>query len=106
MPYKIECYVKTLSSDGSFTVRGVDGYYLERGEKAYNVFWKERDNKNENDKAELKKISEGFKVPTDGRQWELQTLLIAKGNNQKILVEVDEGKFYDSSVEIHKITLY
>lgn len=58
------------------------------------------------DKAELKKISEGFKVPTDGRQWELQTLLIAKGNNQKILVEVDEGKFYDSSVEIHKITLY
>ena len=92
MPYKIECYVKTLSSDGSFTIRGVDGYYLERGEKTYNVFW------NENDKAEL--------VPTDGRQWELQTLLIAKGNNQKILVEVDEGKFYDSSVEIHKITLY
>ena len=100
MPYKIECYVKTLSSDGSFTVRGVDGYYLERGEKAYNVFW------NENDKAELKEISDKFKVPTDGRQWELQTLLIAKGNNQKILVEVDEGKFYDSSVEIHKITLY
>ena len=33
MPYKIECYVKTLSSDGSFTIRGVDGYYLERGEK-------------------------------------------------------------------------
>lgn len=100
MPYKIECYVKTLSSDGSFTIRGVDGYYLERGEKIYNVFW------NENDKAELKEISDKFKVPTDGRQWELQTLLIAKGNNQKILVEVDEGKFYDSSVEIHKITLY
>lgn len=58
------------------------------------------------DKAELKEISDKFKVPTDGRQWELQTLLIAKGNNQKILVEVDEGKFYDSSVEIHKITLY
>ena len=100
MPYKIECYVKTLSSDGSFTIRGVDGYYLERGEKTYNVFW------NENDKAELKEISDKFKVPTDGRQWEYQILLIAKGNNQKILVEVDEGKFYDSSVEIHKITLY
>lgn len=100
MPYKIECYVKTLSSDGSFTIRGVDGYYLERGEKTYNVFW------NENDKAELKEISDKFKVPTDGRQWELQTLLIAKGNNQKILVEVDEGKFNDSPVEIHKITLY
>lgn len=99
MPYKIECYVKTLSSDGSFTIRGVDGYYLERGEKTYNVFW------NENDKAELKEISDKFKVPTDGRQWELQTLLIAKGNNQKILVEVDEGKFNDSPVEIHKITL-
>ena len=98
MPYKIECYVKTLSSDGSFTIRGVDGYYLERGEKTYNVFW------NENDKAELKEISDKFKVPTDGRQWELQTLLIAKGNNQKILVEVDEGKFNDSPVEIHKIT--
>ena len=100
MPYKIECYVKTLSSDGSFTIRGVDGYYLERGEKTYNVFW------NENDKAELNEISDKFKVPTDGRQWELQTLLIAKGNNQKILVEVDEGKFNDSPVEIHKITLY
>ena len=99
MPYKIECYVKTLSSDGSFTIRGVDGYYLERGEKTYNVFW------NENDKAELKEISDKFKVPTDGRQWELQTLLIAKGNNQKILVEVDEGKFNDSPVEIHKITI-
>ena len=99
MPYKIECYVKTLSSDGSFTIRGVDGYYLERGEKTYNVFW------NENDKAELKEISDKFKVPTDGRQWELQTLLIAKGNNQKILVEVDDGKFNDSPVEIHKITL-
>lgn len=106
MPYKIECYVKTLSSDGSFTIRGVDGYYLERGEKAYNVFWEERDNKNENDKAELKKISEGFKVPTDGRQWEYQILLTAKSNNQKILVEVDDGKFNDSPVEIHKITLY
>lgn len=105
MPYKIECYVKTLSSDGSFTVRGVDGYYLERGEKAYNVFWGERDNKNENDKAELKKISEGFKVPTDGCQWEYQILLTAKSNNQKILVEVDDGKFNDSPVEIHKITL-
>ena len=99
MPYKIECYVKTLSSDGSFTIRGVDGYYLERGEKIYNVFW------NENDKAELKEISDKFKVPTDGRQWEYQILLTAKSNNQKILVEVDDGKFNDSPVEIHKITL-
>lgn len=35
--YKIECYVETVSSDGCVTVRGVDGYRLERG-KTYNVF--------------------------------------------------------------------
>ncbi len=40
--YKIECYVETVSSDGNATVRGVDGYRLEKKEgekeKTYNVF--------------------------------------------------------------------
>lgn len=42
--YKIECYVETVSSDGNVTVRGVDGYRLEKKEgekeKTYNVFVK------------------------------------------------------------------
>lgn len=51
--YKIECYVETISSDGNVTVRGVDGYRLEKKEgekeKAYNVFWKVEDAKNDED---------------------------------------------------------
>ncbi len=30
--YKIECYVETISSGGEVTVRGVDGFRLEKKE--------------------------------------------------------------------------
>ncbi|MGM9985272.1 MAG: hypothetical protein ACI38O_11455 [Fibrobacter intestinalis] len=91
MCYKIEGIVKSLASDGSFTVRGVDGYYLERGEKAYNVFW-------ENGNAVLKEISEGFKFPTDWRQWEYQMLLAAKSGQMKVELELELGNPNETDV--------
>ena len=35
--FKIEGYVETISSDGYFTIRGGDGFSLEKDEKKYNV---------------------------------------------------------------------
>lgn len=126
--YKIECYVETVSSDGNVTVRGVDGYRLEKKEgekeKTYNVFWKVENagevlvkvfpveenlllvekqfigkSKVERRNAKEEKTEKVFDK-------ELQFLLTAKANHLKVSLDVAlgnaEGK---DNVLIQKISL-
>lgn len=102
--FKIEGYVETISSDGCFTIRGGDGYSLEKDEKKYNVFW------NGDKPCEPIAESEGLKVPNDWRQWEYQMLVAAKVNHQKVIVELKDDfdrSEYNSKqpLEIQKVTL-
>ncbi|PJJ42734.1 hypothetical protein [Hallerella succinigenes] len=80
--FKIEGYVETISSDGCFTIRGGDGFSLEKDGKKYNVFW------NGDKPCEPIAESEGLKVPNDWRQWEYQMLVAAKLSHQKVEVQV------------------
>lgn len=110
--YKIECYVETVSSasDGNVTVRGVDGYRLEKKEgekeKTYNVFWKvENAERDKADEALVKvfpaeenlrlneKQSDGKLKGKKGKtekvfDKELQFLLTAKANHLKVSLDV------------------
>ncbi len=112
MAYKIECYVETISSDGMVTVRGVDGYRLERDGKAYNVFWEmsQTDDKSKtDDKAEEEILTKVFhaekalkwnkepenKEPENKEQKNsygenFQLLLTAKASRLKALLEVED----------------
>ncbi len=104
MCYKIEGIVESLASDGSFTLRGTDGYRQEHDKESYNTFWEYNCDKISG-KGCAKKISEEFTVPKDGRQWEFQLLLAAKTNNQKVLVEVKDGDINNSPLKIHRVSL-
>ncbi len=133
--YKIECYVETVSSDGCVTVRGVDGYRLEKKEgekeKTYNVFWKVKPENAESDNADeaLVKILPAEKTlsldekqledsPTDksgeaekGKtekvfDKELQFLLTAKASHLKVSLDVAlDGAKGKDKVLIQKIAL-
>lgn len=115
--YKIEGFVETISSDGSFTIRGEDGYCLEKDGKKYNVFWKDAsvdDNKSKDGHKHIEVFvcnpSSLLKTPIDGRQWEYQTLVTAKVNHQKVIVELkddfDKNKYEpEQPLEIQKVTL-
>ena len=126
--YRIECYVETVSSDGCVTVRGVDGYRLEKKEgekeKTYNVFWKVEDaKKGEADEALVKIFPAEKTLSFDEKQSDdkskgkkgeiekvfakdLQFLLTAKANHLKVSLDVAldnaEGK---DKVLIQKISL-
>lgn len=92
MVYKIECHVETISSDRNVTVRGVDGYRLERGDKTYNVLW-------EDGSLNVKLLPMGdlnsagseqhgiFKVSNEN----IQLLLTAKASRLKVLMDVDNN---------------
>ncbi len=128
--YKIECYVETVSSDGNVTVRGVDGYRLEKKEgekeKTYNVFWKVEDTKNggalvkifpAEEKLRLnEKQSGGSPTGESGKAEEgktekvfakdLQFLLTAKANHLKVSLDVAlDGADGKDKVLIQKISL-
>ncbi len=111
--YRIECYVETVSSasDGNVTVRGVDGYRLEKkeGEKArtYNVFWKVENAKNdEADEALIKAFPAEKRLSLDENGKVLQFLLPAKANHLKASLDValDKADGKDK-VLIQKISL-
>lgn len=93
--YKIECYVETVSSasDGNVTVRGVDGYRLEKKEgekeKTYNVFWKVEDAKN--DEALVKVFPAEKSLSIGKNSKELQFFLTAKANHLKVSLDVALG---------------
>lgn len=102
MAYKIECYVETISSDGNVTVRGVDGYRLERDGKSYNVFWEmsQTDDKSKtDDKVETEILTKVFRVEKalewnkeheDSYGKNFQLLLTAKASRLKVLLEADD----------------
>lgn len=109
--FKIEGYVETVSSDGYFTIRGGDGYSLEKDGKKYNVFWNDE---SKDDKANVDVFiceSSGLlKMPNDWHQWEYQMLVAAKVNHQKVIVELkddfDKNKYNpEQPLEIQKVTL-
>lgn len=109
--FKIEGYVETISSDGYFTIRGGDGFSLEKDEKKYNVFWKEE---SKGDKTNIDVFVCDFsgllKTPSDRHQWEYQMLVAAKVNHQKVIVELKDDfdrSEYNSKqpLEIQKVTL-
>lgn len=91
--YRIECYVETVSSasDGNVTVRGVDGYRLEKKEgekeKTYNVFWKVEDAKKGGAGEVPVKVFPAEKSLSLGNI-ELQFLLTAKANHLKVSLDV------------------
>lgn len=98
--YKIECYVETVSSasDGNVTVRGVDGYRLEKKEsekeKTYNVFWKVEDTKNDEAGEVSVKVFPAEKNLSLGKvqkNKKLQFLLPAKANHLKVSLDVALG---------------
>lgn len=123
--YKIECYVETVSSDGNVTVRGVDGYRLEKKEgekeKTYNVFWKVEDTKNggalvkifpAEEKLKMdEKQSDGSSTGESGKvekvfDKKLQFLLTAKANRLKVSLDVALGNVDGKDkVLIQKISL-
>lgn len=127
--YKIECYVETISSDENVTVRGVDGYRLERKEgekeKTYNVFWKVKPEDTKNKKADeaLVKVFPTEKtLSLDEKQSDdkskdkkdeiekifakdLQFLLTAKANHLKVSLDVALGNDGKNKVSIQKISL-
>lgn len=42
--YKIQCYIETLSSDNKITLRGCEGYRLQKEDKKYLVFFEDSPN--------------------------------------------------------------
>lgn len=111
--YKIECYVETISSasDGNVTVRGVDGYRLEKKEgekeKTYNVFWKVEDTKNDEAGEVPVKVFPAEKSLSLGKNSkELQFLLPAKANHLKVSLDVALGNANEKDkVSIQKVSL-
>ena len=111
--YKIECYVETISSasDGNVTVRGVDGYRLEKKEgekeKTYNVFWKVEDAKRDKADEVFVKIFPAEKsLSLEENSKELQFLLTAKANHLKVSLDVALGNAKEKDkVLIQKVSL-
>ena len=115
MAYIIEGLVENLSSDGTFTIHGTEGYCLAKDGKTYNVFWKNPENNSGtsenaesnavNAVAILQKNCE-LRVPTDWRQWEFHLLTSAKANHQKVRVEVNADSIHNlKSATVTKVTL-
>lgn len=107
MAYKIECHVETISSDGNVTVRGVDGYRLERAGKAYNVFWEMSQT---DDKVETEILTKVFRVekalewnkkPEDSYGKNFQLLLTAKASRLKVLLEAE----VNDDMSVQKVSL-
>lgn len=101
MQYKIECYVETVSSDGCVTVRGVDGYRLEKDGKMYNVFVEVSNDAKEDvfeGKIVLSKKELSFVVNSPISQW----LKEVKVNSSKIMLEV---KFISDKITVQKVSL-
>lgn len=111
MQYRIECYVETVSSDGNVTVRGVDGYRLEKKEgekeKAYNVFWKVEDAKKGGaGEVPVKVFSAEKSLSLEKNSKELQFLLTAKANHLKVSLDVALGNANEKDkVSIQKVSL-
>lgn len=115
MAYIIEGLVETLSSDGTFTIHGSEGYCLAKDGKAYNVFWENSGNdsgksgNSESGAVNLVACPQKdckLRVPTDGRQWEFQLLTSAKANRQKVGVGVEVTSIDDlKSATKTKVTL-
>ena len=109
--YRIECYVETVSSDGNVTVRGVDGYRLEKKEgekeKAYNVFWKVEDAKKGGaGEVPVKVFSAEKSLSLEKNSKELQFLLTAKANHLKASLDVALGNAKEKDkVLIQKVSL-
>ena len=109
--YRIECYVETVSSDGNVTVRGVDGYRLEKKEgekeKTYNVFWKVENTKNDEAGEVSVKVFPAEKSLSLGKNpKELQFLLPAKANHLKVSLDVALGNAKENDkVSIQKVSL-
>lgn len=96
--YRIECYVETVSSDGNVTVRGVDGYRLEKKEgekeKTYNVFWKVKPEDAESDgtgEVLVKIFPVEKNLSLEENSKELQFFLTAKANHLKVSLDVALG---------------
>lgn len=101
MQYKIECYVETVSSDGNVTVRGVDGYRLEKDGKMYNVFVEvSKDTKKEIFKGKIvaSKKELNFIVNSPISQW----LKEVKMNGSKTVLDV---KFTGDEITVQKVSL-
>ena len=99
--YRIECYVETVSSDGNVTVRGVDGYRLEKDGKTYNVFVEvSKDAKKEafEGKIALSKKELSFVVNSPISQW----LKDVKMNSSKTALEVE---FISDKITVQKVSL-
>lgn len=111
--YKIECYVETISSasDGNVTVRGVDGYRLEKKEgekeKTYNVFWKvENAKRDKADEVFVKIFPAEKSLSLEENSKGFQFFLTAKANHLKVSLDVALGNAKEKDkVSIQKVSL-
>ena len=81
MSYKIQCRVETLDSERTLTIRGVDGYRLEKEGCSYNVYWKV------DGKGNLKCSDDSLSISCEKN---FAILLSAKANNLKVELIVDD----------------
>lgn len=111
----IKGVVETLSSDGTFRIRGAEGYFLEKDDKTYNVFW-ETSNTEESGVQHLvalpqKNGKEPFSigdVNSPENQRNFQLLASAKASHQKVELEVElevESSDNLKSATVTKVTL-
>ncbi|PWJ34684.1 hypothetical protein [Fibrobacter succinogenes] len=81
--YKIQCKIINLQQTGKLTIRGIEGFHIEKDKKDYNVFWSNEVNPIVRDESE-KLTFERWWAPTD-----FQMLLVAKANGLRVELDVD-----------------
>ena len=86
MTYEIECFIETIDSEGCFTIRGAEGYCLEKDGKTYNVLWPNGDQTNDksNSTIECLWVEREFTMRKGNSQREFLLLISAKTNHSKV----------------------
>ena len=102
MIYEIECFIETIDSEGNFTIRGSEGFSLEKEDKTYNILWS-RDKSNELVAFIQNELN--LKLNLSKQQRMFQLLLNAKVNHQEIMMKVDCEKKSKKITSINKVIL-
>ena len=86
MTYEIECFIETIDSKGCFTIRGAEGYYLEKNSMIYNVLWTNdyQTNDKSNSTIECLWVEQKFTMRKGNSQREFLLLISAKTNHSKV----------------------
>lgn len=81
MTYKIECFIEKIDSKGKFTFLGLEGYYLEKGDNAYNVLWPK---KKKDIGVTLLPVKQKISLPKGCLQKDFLLLVSARTSHSKV----------------------